>query len=133
MVLVDTSVWIDHLRSGDPTLVDLLEAARVVVHPFVVGELACGNLENRREILRYVGELPEAPLGTHAEAMIFIERHGLMARGVGYVDVHLLVSTALADATRLWSRDRRLARVAAELDVAFADDREVEPPGRTAP
>ena len=129
MVLVDTSVWIDHLRSGDAVLADLLEEARVLGHPFVVGELACGNLKNRREILRHLGELPEAPLATHLEVMTFIERHGLMGRGVGYVDVHLLASTALADATRLWSRDRRLDGLATALELAFPDDRQAGIPG----
>lgn len=127
MVLVDTSVWIDHLRSGDAALADLLGEARVLTHSFVVGELACGNLQNRREILRRLGDLPEAPLATHPEVMGFVERHALMGRGVGYIDVHLLASTALADCARLWSRDRRLAGVAAELGLALAGDRKADP------
>ena len=93
-------------------------AGRVLVHPFVIGELACGNLKNRREVLDLLARLPAAPVATHAEALDFLERRSLMGRGIGLVDVHLLASAALASPARLWTRDRRLATVAAELDLA---------------
>ncbi|HKI98262.1 MAG TPA: type II toxin-antitoxin system VapC family toxin, partial [bacterium] len=96
MILVDTSVWIDHLRKGTPALAALLEEGQVLMHWFVLGELACGNLRNREEVLRLLGELAMAPSVTDAEARAFIERHALMGKGIGYIDVHLLASTALA-------------------------------------
>lgn len=119
MILVDTSVWVDHLRSRNATLVDELGAGRVLAHPFVIGELACGHLQNRREVLDLLGRLPSAPTATHAEALGFLDRRALMGRGIGFIDVHLLASVALATPTRLWTRDRRLAAVAAELDLAY--------------
>jgi hypothetical protein len=125
MILVDTSVWIDHLRKGTPALAVALEDGQVLMHPFVLGELACGNLRNRTEVLRLLGDLSQAPAATDAEARTFIDRHALMGRGIGYIDVHLLASTALAAPARLWTHDRRLSRVAAELALAFE-----ETPGR---
>lgn len=119
MILVDTSVWIDHLRSGEPVLATALEGGRVLMHPFVLGELACGNLKNRVELLRLLENLPAAPTATDPEVLGMIERRYLMGRGIGYIDVHLLASTALADLGRLWTRDRRLAVVAVELELAF--------------
>ena len=119
MILVDTSVWIDHLRSGDPLLARALENGRVLMHPFVVGELACGNLRQREEVLRLLGDLPSAPTATDPEVLDMIQRRALMGRGIGYIDMHLLASTVLAADARLWTRDRRLARVAAELEMAF--------------
>ena len=119
MILIDTSVWIDHLRSGEPLLVAALESARVMMHPFVLGELACGNLANRSEVLGLLGDLPAALTATDPEALEFIERRALMGRGIGYIGVHLLASTALSSDTRLWTKDRRLAAVATELDLAF--------------
>ena len=119
MILIDTSVWIGHLRSGEPLLVAALESARVMMHPFVLGELACGNLANRSEVLGLLGGLPAALTATDPEALAFIERRALMGRGIGYIDVHLLASTALSSDTRLWTKDRRLAAVAMELDLAF--------------
>jgi predicted nucleic acid-binding protein len=119
VILVDTSVWIDHLRSGEPSLAAALEGGRVLMHPFVLGELACGNLKNRGEVLRLLGDLPAAPTATDSEALGLIERRALMGRGIGYIDVHLLASTALAGVGRLWTRDGRLAAVAADLELAF--------------
>jgi predicted nucleic acid-binding protein len=118
VILVDTSVWIEHLRSRNAALAKALDEGRVLVHPLVIGELACGNLENRNELLDLLGALPAAPEVTHAEAMIFLERWTLMGRGIGFIDVHLLASAALAPPARLWTRDRRLAVVAAQLDLA---------------
>jgi predicted nucleic acid-binding protein len=122
VILVDTSVWIDHLRSGEPLLVAVLEGGRVMMHPFVLGEVACGNLANRSEVLELLGGLPAAPTATDPEALEFIERRTLMGRGIGYIDVHLLASIALSDDARLWTRDRRLAAVATELDLAFSEE-----------
>ena len=121
MILVDTSVWVDHLRDGAPALAAVLEQGSVLMHPFVLGELACGNLKNRGEVLRLLGDLPAAPVATDPEALNYIERSALMGRGIGYVDVHLLASAALAGAARLWTRDKRLAAVAADLKLAYAE------------
>ena len=121
MILVDTSVWVDHLRDGTPALVAALEQSQVLMHPFILGELACGNLKNRGEVLQLLEELPGAPVATDAEALDFIERRALMGRGIGYIDVHLLASVALAGTARLWTRDKRLAAVAADLELAYAE------------
>jgi predicted nucleic acid-binding protein len=121
VILVDTSVWVDHLRAGVPALAVVLEAGRVFIHPFVLGELACGNLKNRGAVLQLLGDLPAAPTATDPEALRFLEGRGLMGRGIGYIDVHLLASAALAGTTHLWTRDKRLAAVAADLDLAFAE------------
>jgi len=119
VILVDTSVWIEHLRSGNATLASELGAGRVLAHPFVMGELACGTLRNRREVLDLLDRLPSVPTATHAEALDFLERRALMGRGLGFIDLHLLASAALAAPARLWTRDRRLAAVALDLDLAW--------------
>lgn len=118
MILVDTSVWVDHLRSGNTQLASLLDRSQVMSHPFVMGELACGNLRNREEILKLLSDLPQAPVASPAEAMHFIEHNRLMGLGVGYIDIHLLASTALSDNTSLWSNDKRLNTVASRLNLA---------------
>jgi predicted nucleic acid-binding protein len=117
-VLADTSVWVEHLRSGSLTFSAQLDDGLIVVHPFVVGELACGNLRNRIELLALLDKLPSAVVATPDEARRFIESHRLMGRGIGYVDVHLLASAALTSDVRLWTLDRRLATVASELKLA---------------
>lgn len=121
MILVDTSVWIDHLRSGELRLSDALETEQVLMHPFVLGELACGNLKDRREVLRLLEDLPASPTATDREALEFIERRALMGRSIGYLDVHLLASTVLSGDAQLWTRDRRLGAAAAELELAFGE------------
>jgi predicted nucleic acid-binding protein len=121
MILVDTSVWVEHLREGAPALGAALEQGRVLTHPFVLGELACGNLKNRGEVLQLLGELPGAPMVTDAEALDFIEQRALMGRGIGYIDVHLLASVVLAGSARLWTWDNRLAAVAKELELDYAE------------
>ena len=118
MILVDTSVWVDHLRANNARLATELDGGRVLAHPFVIGELACGTLRNRRDVLELLSRLPSAPVATHAEALEFLERHALMSRGLGFIDVHLLASAALATPATLWTRDRRLAAVAAELSLS---------------
>lgn len=117
MILVDTSVWVEHLRHGDPRLVSLLDGGEVLCHPFVVGELACGNLQRRSEILGLLEQLPRAPLLDHREALALVDSAGLAGTGLGWVDVHLLGAARVAGAG-LWTRDRRLGVAAARLGVA---------------
>lgn len=117
MILVDTSVWVDHLRSSDRALTEALNKDRVWIHPAVIGELACGSLRNRAEILSLLRRLPIMPVATDDEALAFIEAHRLMGRGIGYIDVQLLASTALSGGGRLWTRDRRLADAAETLGL----------------
>jgi predicted nucleic acid-binding protein len=121
VILVDTSVWIDHLRGSVPILVTALVEGRVLMHPYVVGELACGNLRNRAEVLSLLRDLPRTPVATEDEALTFIDRHALMGQGIGYIGVHLLAAVALAGTARLWTREKRLAVVAEALKLAFAE------------
>lgn len=123
MILVDTSVWVDHLRTGDTALTGLLDEGHVLVHPFVVGELACGNLRRRGEVLVLLSELPQARHASDHEVLFFIERHRLMGLGIGYVDAHLLASVSLTEAACLWTRDKRLTNVARRLKLDFARHR----------
>lgn len=118
MILVDTSIWIDHLRTGDSVLQRLLESGQVLGHAWVIGELALGHLPQRREVLGLLGALPAAPLVTPEEILAFIEGHQLMGRGLGYVDLQLLAATRLVAGAGLWTRDKRLATCAVELDLA---------------
>jgi predicted nucleic acid-binding protein len=120
MILVDTSVWVDHLRSGDGHLAALLNGSRVSMHPFVLGELACGNLRQRAEVLMLLKDLPQATVARDEEVLFFIERHELMGRGIGYVDAHLLAAVALDAGARLWTRDQRLQTLAGELEMTYA-------------
>ena len=119
MILVDTSIWIDHLRSGNDQLIELLYHSQILIHPFVIGELACGNLRNREEILRLLNDLPQSPVASPEEALHFIEQRQLMGKGIGYIDVHLLAATALAENTRLWTSDKQLKKVAVGMKLAF--------------
>lgn len=119
VVLVDSSIWVGHLRSPHGDLVELLRREEVVIHPVVVGEIACGNIQNRGVFLRWLRNLRSAPVATHAEALAFIQGRRLMGRGVGYGDVQLLAACKLATGISLWTFDRRLAAVAQELGVGF--------------
>ena len=119
MILVDTSVWIDHLRIGDPQLTVLLEEAQVLAHPWVIGELALGQLSRRSELLGLLNNLPQATVATETEVMTLVETQHLFGRGIGYVDTHLLAATLLTTDTRLWTRDKRLAAVAADLGISY--------------
>lgn len=118
LVLVDTSVWVDHLRRGEAALAALLEADRVLSHPFVLGELSLGRLRDPAAVLGALAELPQAVVATDAEVMAFIAAHGLAGSGIGYLDAHLLAATRLTRDARLWTRDRRLATVAERLGLA---------------
>lgn len=119
MILVDTSIWIDHLRSGSPELTTLLQDDVVCTHDFVIGELACGNLRNRTEVLGLLQSLPRLAAATADEVMFFIEQKQLMGRGVGYIDAHLLAAAVMHGA-RLWTKDRRLKTIAEEKGWAHA-------------
>ncbi len=111
MIPVGTSVWIDHLRSGNQSLAALLQNGLVCTHDFVIGELACGALQNRAEVLTLMQSLPRLAVVTEQESLFFIERQKLMGCGIGYVDVHLLAAAVMHGA-RLWTRDKRLKSIA---------------------
>ncbi len=124
MILADTSIWIDHLRAGEPGLVSLLNDNQVLTHSMIIGELACGNLPNRDAVLGLLGELPAIPAATDEEVLFFIEQRRVMGRGIGYIDAHLLAAAMLARSVQLWTRDRRLEGVAADLGLAHEMPRE---------
>ena len=119
MILVDTSVWVGHFRASDPTLVDLLGRGLVLTHPFVVGELALGNLQSRSIVLEALNQMPGVVRAHDEEVLAFIESHRLHGLDVGYVDAHLLVSAKLTPSSKLWTLDMRLDAIAAKLDIAF--------------
>jgi len=118
VILIDTSVWVDHLRTGDARLSGLLDGGGVLGHPFVTGELALGNLRQRGLVLSALRELPQATVATDEEVLHFIDRRALFGLGVGYVDAHLLAAVRLTAGAKLWTRDRRLQAVATQLDLA---------------
>ena len=118
MVLVDTSVWVSHLRDGHEGLSALLDASEVMCHPFVIGELACGNLINRTEIISLLTALPRTSVATHDEVLAFIEARHLGGKGLGYVDISLLAA-AIVTGVSLWTLDMRLNRAAVELNAAY--------------
>ncbi|MCW5202389.1 type II toxin-antitoxin system VapC family toxin [Desulfobulbus sp. US1] len=122
MILADTSVWIDHLRQTDDMLVSILNSAQVVMHPMIIGELACGNLKNRVILLDLLKKLPAVRPAQNDEVLYFIEHNQLMGRGIGFVDAHLLASLALNSHIVLWTRDKRLDRAANQLGLAFKAD-----------
>lgn len=119
MILVDTSIWIDHFRSASNALSGLLHTDLVCAHAWVIGELACGNPSNRAELLGLLQALPQLAPATADEVLFFIERHRLMGRGIGYIDVHLLAAAAL-HSSRLYTRDKRLHGIAEALGLAYA-------------
>jgi predicted nucleic acid-binding protein len=124
VILVDTSVWIDHLRRSDEVLVQLLASGQVLVHPFVIGELALGNLQNRRAVLGALQDLPQAPVATHNEVFRFIDTNALfgigigIGIGIGYIDAHLLATVRLLPGAMLWTRDKRLLAASTRLGLA---------------
>ena len=120
MILIDTSVWIDHLRQRDDHLVITLLAGHVLIHPWVIGDIACSSLRDREQVLDLLRSLPLCSVALEDEVLLFIEQNKLMARGIGYVDVHLLASTKLSGAT-LWTRDKRLLIIAKEMNIAYPE------------
>lgn len=118
MILADTGIWIDHIRGGDTRLDDLLMNKQICMHAFVVAELMLGSLSKRADWLTMLRDLRALPTVTTAEVLALIERRRLYARGIGFVDVALLASCLLVPGTQLWTRDRRLAEVAADLGIA---------------
>jgi predicted nucleic acid-binding protein len=118
VILVDTGVWVDHLKAGDHALAEALTRGQVLGHPWVIGELALGGLTDRADVLQLLGQLPQAPTSTAAELLSFIEHHSLAGQGIGYVDVQLVASTLLAGDAELWTRDRKLDSAAKRLGIA---------------
>ena len=118
MILVDTSVWIDHLRANDNALIALLDTGAVLAHPFVIGELALGNLHQREIVLNPLSDLPQASVATDMEVLHFIGRRTLFGRGIGFFDAHLLAAVQLTAGAQLWTKDKRLHGVAVELGLA---------------
>lgn len=118
MVLVDTSVWISHLRLGNSMLQKLLQEGRVASHPFIIGELACGNISNRTEIISLMQSLPMLDAVEHEELLLFIEYNKMMGAGLGFVDVHLMAAAMLAGIP-LWTQDKRLKQTCSRLSIDF--------------
>jgi predicted nucleic acid-binding protein len=118
MILVDTSIWIDHLHKTETGLVALLDDAEACIHPMIIGELALASLQDRSVILSLLADLPGVPIATHAEVLQLIESHALYGTGLSLVDAHLLAALRLSGTTRLWTRDRRLESAANRLEVA---------------
>ena len=117
MILIDTSVWIDHIRLPDINLQSLLQINGVLVHPYVIGEIALGSMRGREFVVRRLQALPEVVLAKHDEAMQFVETHKLFGTGLGYVDVHLLAACQLTPGASLWTRDKRLGEIAAQMHI----------------
>ena len=118
MILVDTSVWVNHLRDGDKHLEKQLIDGNVMCHLYIIGELACGNIKNRKEIISLLQALPMAPLVEFNEYLYFIEEHQLNAKGIGFVDTHLLASATLAQ-IKLWTADNKLISAATDLGINY--------------
>ena len=118
MILVDTSLWINHLKSNESYLEKLLFDGEVMCHTHVIGELACGNIKNRREIISLLQALPMAPQIEFDEYLYFIDKNQLNGRGIGFVDIHLLASAQLGQ-VKLWTVDKRLKAIAAELGLNY--------------
>ena len=119
MVLVDTSVWVCHLRGGEePALVRLLDDGAVFCHPFIIGELACANLRNRTSVIPLLEALPASRVAEHREILLFIENHGLQGKGLGYIDMHLLAS-AILTGVPLWTLDKQLKSCADKLQYSY--------------
>lgn len=119
MVLIDTSVWVDHLQRGNAELTALLNRGQVLTHPFVIGELALGSLQQRSTVLEALQNLPVCTTATDAEVLKFISLNALHGIGIGYVDAHLLAATRLTLASKLWTQDKRLQTAATRLDLGF--------------
>jgi predicted nucleic acid-binding protein len=125
MILVDTSVWVDHLRAGNKQLERLLNARQVLIHPFVIGEVALGLIKQRDIVIDALYQLPRVQAAVDSEVLGFIDRQNLFGRGVGYIDVHLLAATRLTAGATLWTIDRKLHAVADDLGLAMKGSRGV--------
>jgi predicted nucleic acid-binding protein len=123
VILIDTSVWVDHLRTGNKALAALLDTGMVLAHPFVIGELALGSLRQRQSVLNALADLPHASVATDAEVLHFIERQALFGLGIGYIDAHLLAAVQLTESAELWTNDKKLHGVAVKLRLAFTPRR----------
>jgi len=121
MVLVDTSVWIDHLRYGDEALSHLLRQEQVCCHPMIIGELACGYLKKRQELISLWQNLPKPTIASHQEALYFLDKNNLSGKGIGYIDLHLLAACLLSMDTMLWTRDKRLVQIANALGIHYSE------------
>ena len=121
MILVDTSIWVDHFRNVDPALVGLLESDQVFAHSFVIGEIACGTPKMRRDVIALLRSLPQIFEVTSDEVLHFIETNRLMGKGAGYVDMHILAATVMTAGTKLWTRDAKLRGLAQALAVEYAE------------
>lgn len=117
MILVDTSVWIDHLRASDERMTQRLLAGQVLAHPFVLGELALGKLRNRDTVLGALQDMPQAAVATEPEVLRLIGEKGLFGLGIGYIDAHLLAAVLLTPGSLLWTRDKRLLAASAQLGI----------------
>lgn len=118
MILVDTSVWIDHIGQSEPILVELLLHDCVRIHPYVIGEISLGSLRDRPAVLRALNDLPRVPVATPDEVLFLIEQQQLFSRGIGYVDASLLASAKLQPGVTIWTRDKRLKKIADELALS---------------
>lgn len=118
MILADTSVWVDHLRSGNDQLSDYLNAGHIVCHPYITGELACGNIKNRDEILSMLNSLPAIQIAEHDEVMYLISRHNLHVRSIGWIDANLLTSALMAKC-KIWTSDKPLKKIAKDLKISI--------------
>lgn len=119
MVLIDTSVWIEHLRGKIDTVEDLLTADEVIIHPFVIGEIACGNFTNRGEVLSMLQELPALSVTDDSLVLYFIDQNRLAGLGIGYIDAHLLASAVLEPPTRVFTFDKRFSAAADAMELAY--------------
>lgn len=124
MILVDTSVWIDHLRRNNAQLGELLNAGRVLIHPSVIGEIALGRMRQRHIILTALSDLTHTQVATDDEVLSLIEQEALFGRGIGYIDAHLLASVRLTPGTTLWTLDRRLHEVAEQMGLGMKQDQD---------
>ncbi|MFM0205626.1 type II toxin-antitoxin system VapC family toxin [Paraburkholderia fungorum] len=118
MILVDTSVWIDHIGQSEPILVELLLHVRVRIHPYVIGEISLGSLRDRPAVLRALNDLPRVPVAMPDEVLFLVEQQQLFSRGIGYVDASLLASAKLQPGVTIWTRDKRLKKIADELSLS---------------
>lgn len=119
MILADTSVWIDYVRFGEPVFASLLSAEQILVHPFVLGELAVGSLKDRARFIETLRDMPRSMIALDDEVLRLIEQRSIFGRGIGYVDAHLLASLYLTPNTLLWTRDKRLHDIADTMGLAF--------------